>query len=400
MKTSLRIVFIILISINVAVFGKNDHLSPQTVSLDFPKIEIKDLLQLIAKNSAKNMVISPNVRGSTSINLKNVSWDEALNVILDLGGLTKKEDDNIIFIYPISEEVSKGCVRNCSKVIFLHFAKAKDVVNDLKSSGVLSHTGNITCDIRTNSLLIEDNPAKINEINQLINSIDIPIKQILISAKIVSADDEFIHDLGLKFGTINNDNNHEGNADSSLERIDAGHFEFTIAKLDNERLLDLELEALENEGRGKVISSPKLLTQDRKIAYIESGSEIPYQEKASRGATSVAFKKAVLSLKVKPEIIARNKLNLVLQVSQDKVSSLMVSGVPAIDTRKIETQVEVNDGETIVLGGIYEWANDENELRTPVLGKIPLIGELFKDKEIKKQRKELLIFVSPTIEKS
>lgn len=165
----------------------------------------------------------------------------------------------------------------------------------------------------------------------------------------------------------------------------------------NENGLDLELAALESEGRGKVISSPKLLTADRQAAYIESGAEIPYQEKTKRGDTSITFKKAVLSLKVTPEIVAEDTVNLLLQLNQDKVSQLTVNGVPVIDTRKIQTQALVRNGETIVLGGIYEWSKSNNIIGIPVLGKIPLLGLLFRKQETKMERKELLIFVTPRI---
>jgi type IV pilus assembly protein PilQ len=176
-----------------------------------------------------------------------------------------------------------------------------------------------------------------------------------------------------------------------------GRANFAIAKLNNGSLLDLELAALESEGRGKVISSPKLLTADRQAAYIESGAEIPYQEKTKRGDTSITFKKAVLSLKVTPEVVAEDTVNLLLQLNQDKVSQLTVNGVPVIDTRKIQTQVLVRNGETVVLGGIYEWSKSNNIIGIPVLGKIPLLGLLFRKQETKMERKELLMFVTPRI---
>lgn len=373
----------------------NDHL----ISVNFHNIQVPNLLRLIAEFSQKNVVISPKVTGNISIHLRQVTWREALNVILTTANLAQREDRDIIYIMPTAEVMTLDNAQAKEKAVLnLHYAKAKDLAALLKTSGLLSPNGSSSADLRTNSLLIEDIPNRLVPISQYVQSIDIPMQQILITARIVSADTDFARELGIKFGTTNTNDTPQNTAiDTSSNAIDYGHFELTVAKLGAARLLDMEIAALESEGRGKVISSPKLITGNRITAYIESGSEIPYQEKASHGATSVAFKKAVLSLKVTPEIVSATKLNLTLQLNQDKVSQLTVNGVPAIDTRRIQTQVLVNNGETVILGGIYEWANSQSITRVPFLGKIPLLGVLFSHQEIKRERKELLMFVTPRI---
>lgn len=371
------------------------------LTFNFQRIDVVNLLHLLAEYSGKNIIISPKVHGNLSLHLKNVNWRDALDLILAMSNLTRRESAGVIYIVPNNDiQMVASSQSRASAVLSMQYVKAADAVNILKPFAVLSHTGALSADVRSNTVLIEDAPDRIAEIRALSRAIDIPLKQVMIAARIVSVDEDFTRELGLKFGSVSaNDSTTPAtmNVDLDSAKIDPGHFELTLARLGNDRLLDMELAAVESEGRGKVISSPKLLTADRKVAYIESGAEIPYQEKASHGATNVAFKKAVLSLKVKPEIILNNKMNLILQLSQDKVSQLTVNGVPAIDTRKIQTQVAVNNGETIVLGGIYEWANSESVTKVPFLGEIPVVGSLFKNKENKKQRKELLIFVTPTI---
>ena len=375
----LKFLFALLFS--CIVFAANEQ-----ISINFQHIKIRDLLYLLAEHSGKNIIISENISGKTTINLRETSWREALDITLQMQGLGKTETANTIIIAPIGEFEHKGKFFQPT-VLNLHHTSASDIAKILAPSGLLSQSGKITAESRTNKLVIADASNKIANIASVLQQVDVPIRQVLIEARIVSADTKFSNELGLEFSSGKN----------TSPRLHPGKFNMTLAKLTDVSLLDLELAALESEGRGKVISKPKLLTADRQTAYIESGAEIPYQEKTKEGNTSVVFKKAALSLKVTPEVMTNNTINLLLQLNQDKVSPLTINGVPAIDTRKIQTQTLVRSGETIVLGGIYEWSNSNHKVGVPILGKIPLIGLLLQRQEKKSERKELLMFVTPRI---
>jgi len=287
-------------------------------------------------------------------------------------------------------------------LIPIHYGKAEDVEKLLttKSSNFLSSRGNVSVDKRTNSIWIEDAKDRLNKISNFIKNIDVPVKQVLIEARVVNVDENFTRELGLEFGTTKETENKVVDGltmDLPSVSTDIGHFSFTLAKLKSNTLLDMELSALESEGHGKIISRPKLITLDREPAYIDSGESIPYQERTSQGNTNIAFKKAVLALKVTPIIVSQNKILLHISVNQDKVSVFNVQGVPAIDTQEIKTQVIVNNKQTVVLGGIYEQNKDNVVTKIPVLGSIPIVGILFRHKTSETKRKELLIFITPQI---
>jgi len=360
------------------------------ISLDFSSIATRNLIQLLAQFAHKNVIISDHVKGNISIKLDQVSWNEALTLILQMQGLSKHETKRVIFITPTADATF-----TTNAIIKLNHADAAELAELLNKQP--DFAGKISADARTNSLLIHDAAEKIALLKNAIANLDIPSQQVLIKATIVNVDDNFMRELGVKFGGKNTTPPPSDiSMDLPLTSTDPGHFEFAIAKLGDGAFLNMELAALENEGHAKIISTPKLLTTNSKPAYIEAGAEIPYQEKTSSGATNVAFKKAVLSLKVTPEIIAR-RINLAIELNQDKVSQMIVSGVPAIDTRAIKTQVLLNHGETLVLGGIYEYSNNSDIVRVPFLGAIPGIGLLFSNKQTKLERRELLIFVTPEI---
>ena len=372
------ILFLFIMALSNVVLAAND--STRQISVNFANIKTRGLLQILTEHSGKSVIISEKIGGKININLRKISWHEALDSVLQMQGLVKRETANVITIVPLGELDKKEQLVVQPAVFNLHHASADSVSKILGPAGVLSSVGKAGAEARTNMLVVADTSDKIAALKNLLQQVDIPVKQVLIEARIVCVDEKFVRDLGLKFGMTQA----------------AGLYH---AKLNNSSLLDLELAALESEGRGRVISSPKLLTTDRQAAYIESGAEIPYQEKTKEGDTSTAFKKAVLSLKVTPEIVAANTVNLLLQLNQDKVSQLTVNGVPAIDTRKIQTQALVHSGETIVLGGIYEWSKSNNTISVPVLGKIPVLGLLFRKQETKMERRELLMFVTPRIVK-
>jgi type IV pilus assembly protein PilQ len=284
-------------------------------------------------------------------------------------------------------------------LVKLHHADAEQISKMLTDpkNNLLSTSGFVTVDKRTNSLWINDYAKNLYAVQKFVADFDQSSKQIQIEARIVSADENFTHELGLEFGTIKTFNGKDSSSDNTSNTLNPGHFDFTIAKLPNETALDMALSALESEGHAKIISRPKLMTIDRMPAYIASGDEIPYQEKTGDGDTSIAFKNAVLSLQVTPELLTVNKILLHLNISQDKVSELMYNGQPAISTRTIRTQVMVNNDETVVLGGVFEESLDNLTEGIPIISKIPIIGKIFTYKKDINQHKELLIFITPKI---
>lgn len=418
----------------------------EKLSLNFQDIKVRAVLQLIADFTGLNIVTSDSVTGSITLRLKDVPWDQALDIILKTKGLAKRRTGNIILIAPADEIArfekqeleAKNQLQTLapldSAIIQINYAKAADVAALLKNkdSSLLSDRGRVSVDVRTNTLLVQDTPANLAAIRQLVAKLDIPIRQVLIEARIVNIDKTYERELGVRWGVTNKGADISGTlaganqlaqgvspANIPLEQrlnldlpvntiagavrsgsLPNGSFGVALAHLGAGFMLDLELSALESEGRAQVISSPRVLTANQQAAVIEAGEEIPYQQSTSSGATSVSFKKAVLSLTVTPQITPDDRIVLNLAVTQDKRSSKpAVLGVPAIDTRKVETQVLVNNGETIVLGGIYDETKNNTVVRIPFLSDIPWIGQLFRHNYELNQRTELLIFVTPKIVK-
>lgn len=424
--------------------SKKDELgfSGERLSLNFQDIEIRSVLQLIADFTGLNIVVSDTVRGSLTLRLKNVPWDQALDIILKTKGLGMRQTGNVMLVAP-SEEIaarekleleSQKQIEELeplySEYIQINYAKASELATLLKSSDttLLSDRGMVAIDQRTNTLLIQDTATKLVEIRQLIARLDIPVRQVLIESRIVIANNDFSKALGVKFGlnkaTEFNDGNivsvggtRTGNpltggggvinpgipgADGLL--VDLGvagassGIGLALGKVGS-YMLNLELSAMEAEGQGEVISSPRVLTSNQKTAYIESGTEIPYQESTSSGATSTSFKKAVLSLQVTPQITPDDRLIMDLLINKDSVSDITVNGEPAIATNEVSTQVLVDDGETLVLGGIYEQEKLQKVDRTPFFGELPLVDWMFKKTVNTDNKAELLIFVTPKIVK-
>jgi|SRR3989339_397130 len=297
-----------------------------------------------------------------------------------------------------SPEISSN-TQEISILIPVHYAQAKTLENFIADPklNLLSENGRIKADERTNSLWIQDDSDHLKKIKTIIQELDIPLKQILIKAKIVNVDDKSLKSLGIDFSThASNDNNTELMLDLPAES-GINHATIPIANLGDGTILDLQLSALEQEGHAQIISSPELMTMNKQSATIESGEDIPYQEQTRNGGTSVMFKKALLKLKVTPEILPNKKILLQLVVNQDKVSSLLIQGSPAIRTQQLQTQVLVDNKHTIVLGGIYEQMDNQSDNTIPFFGKLPIIGSLFHDQNKQHERKELLIFVTPEI---
>lgn len=401
------ILYLILYPASIFSVITEDKQSSQNLSLHFNQISVKDLLELLAEFKGVNLVISEAVTGAISIHLNNVTWAQALDTILTMQGLGLRKKGSILFIASSAEiEVRKNEDADGSEMrseIFrVHYANATAVSDLIKANReLLSEKGSVLADARTNILWLKDTPEKLEKIKYFLHQIDLPAKQVRIKAHIVNIDQSSIKELGLKFSTVN-----DSQAQKGLDRLymdmpvtiqDMGHFSIAIAKLGNNTLLNLELSALEKEGHARVISKPELMTADRQIASIESGQEIPYQENTSSGATNTSFKKAVLSLKVTPIVTPDDKILLNLLVNQDKVSDLVVNGVPAISTQQVETQILVKNGETVVLGGIYEENSTATNERIPFWSSVPVLGALFQSKTSHVERRELLIFVQPEI---
>jgi type IV pilus assembly protein PilQ len=397
--------------------------SGERLSLNFQDIEVRSVLQLIADFTGLNVVVSDTVGGSLTLRLKNVPWDQALDIILKTKGLAMRQTGNVMLIAP-SEEIaarekleleSQKQIEELeplySEFIQINYAKADTIAALLKSpdTSLLSDRGIVTTDERTNTLLVQDTAAKLVEIRKLVARLDIPVRQVLIESRIVVADNNFSRDLGVKFGmrksgTINDKAYSVGGTGPQNLLVDlpvasTSTFNLALGSLGDSFLLDLELTAMEAEGHGEVVSNPRVLTSNQKAAYIETGTEIPYQESTSSGATSTSFKKAVLSLQVTPQITPDDRIFLDLIVNKDSVGEETSDGIPTIKTNEIGTQVLVDNGETLVLGGVYEHENRKDVQRVPFFGELPLVDWMFKSTRKTNRKQELLIFVTPKIVK-
>lgn len=414
----------------------------ERLSLNFQDIEIRAVLQLIADFTGLNLVASDTVTGSVTLRLRNVPWDQALDIILKSKGLAMRQDGNVMMVGPQEEIAARErleleSLRQVEELaplrtefIQINYAKATDFASLIQTgeASLLSERGNVSIDERTNTLIVQDVSVSLEAIRDMISKLDIPVRQVMIESRIVNADESFTRDLGVQFGYSKHTNpvsqaNGElfgavggglpgntdfgaptsfntGGSDNLMVNLPVAGATSTLAlavgKIGS-YLLQLELSALLAEGRGEDIASPKVITANQSEALIESGVEIPFQAATSSGATSVSFQKAVLALRVTPQITPDNRVLLDLDVSQDTRGSPDVLGVPPINTRNVVTQVLVDDGETVVLGGIYNQIDRTSSDRVPFFGDLPYLGFLFKKNRVEKSRTELLIFVTPKI---
>ncbi|WP_299494759.1 type IV pilus secretin PilQ family protein [uncultured Shewanella sp.] len=420
--------------VNPGIGSESKKYTGRTLSLNFQNIAVNKVLQIIADYNNFNLVTTDTVKGDITLHLDDVPWDQALDLILQTKGLDKRIEGNILLVAP-SEEIAlreSQQLKNkqdiiqlstlYSEYIQINYAKASDIAVLLKNgtSSLMSPRGSVAVDERTNTLLIKDTEDSLNNIHRLVEVLDIPIKQVLIESRVVTVRDNVSEDLGIRWGITDE----QGDAGTSgtiagAEKITNGEvppiaerlnvnlpanpvglnptsIAFHVAKLTDGTILDLELTALEQEDKAEIISSPRLTTSNQKAAYIEQGVEIPYEESTSSGATSVTYKKAVLSLSVTPQITPDNRVILDLAITND-TPSFDTEGGLTIDTQRIGTQVLVNHGETIVLGGIYQKSMINSSSRVPILGDIPYLGFLFRNSSKSNERRELLIFVTPKI---
>ena len=409
------------------------------ITLNFQDVKVRAALQLIAEFTGINIVVSDAVQGDMTIHLHDVPWDEALKIILTTQNLGKEQIGNVILIAPATEIAAREKQKMQAlqqvqelqplqaELIQINYAKASKIAALLKDNALLSDRGTVGVDARTNTLWVQDTPEKLNEVHKFITRLDVPIRQVLIESRIVNMDKTYEQDLGVRWGVTNpNIISGTGEAANQLQNgTPAAAIPFNqrlnvnlpatdltgqgipgtpatlgiaLAKIGSNTFLDLELSALEVEGHAKIISSPRLITSNQQPAFIQQGEEIPYQQSTSSGATAVEFKDAVLSLKVTPQITPDNKVILQIQVNQDQPKGIPTLGsIPSIDTREIRTQVLVDNGETLVLGGIYEQTNQKTVKRVPFFGSLPIVGILFRSTQVQNERKELLIFITPKI---
>ncbi|MCG6402167.1 type IV pilus secretin PilQ [Vibrio fluvialis] len=418
------------------------------ISINFQDIPVRNVLQLIADYNEFNLVVSDSVRGNLTLRLDGVPWQQVLDIILQVKGLDKRVDGNVILVAPKEEldlrekqQLEKARMAEelgdlQSDILIINFAKASDIAQMIGGDGavsMLSERGSISIDERTNALLIRELPENIAVIRDIVASLDIPVKQVQIEARIVTVNEGNLDELGVRWGfsSTNGSTTTGGSIESNLGAIglydggnnsggsgdgvaiddflnvnlaatsaNASSIAFQVAKLGADTLLDLELSAMQRESKAEIISSPRLITTNKQPAYIEQGTEIPYLESSSSGATSVAFKKAVLSLKVTPQITPDNRLVLDLSVTQDRPGEVVKTGTGeavAINTQRIGTQVLVNNGETVVLGGIFQHSITNSVDKVPLLGDLPVLGALFRRSYEQMGKSELLIFVTPKV---
>jgi type IV pilus assembly protein PilQ len=380
------------------------HAENKNISLDLQGVKLPDALQVMAKFMNQSLIISPAVAGEVSLHLHDASPADAFELLLTSQGLDKWQVGQVWYVAPRTEwvnrtqdaiklqEVRDEATQLAISVWQVRYAKAEDIARLIQDSNysLLSKRGNVRVDSRTNIICIQDLPARIPQIQKLIEQLDVPVQQVLIKTRLVNVDHDFERQLGIHFDV-------SGASSSDAISGTNGPFSLAVATLADGSLLDVRLAAMENEGKGELISSPSLFTANQQAASIESGEEIPYQEVSRSGGTGIAFKKAVMSLKVTPQVMPGNKILLQLQVNQDRPSNRIVLGVPAITTRQMTTNILVKNGRTVVLGGIYELNTEESEQRIPFLGKVPVVGWLFRQKNSKENKRELLIFVTPKV---
>lgn len=418
----------------------------EKLSLNFQNIEVRSLLQVIGDFTNFNIVTSDSVTGNVTLRLKDVPWDQAMDIILQAKGLGMRKNGNVIWVAPKDELAAreKADFEAAAQVQILepvktqtfqvNYSKASELAKLLMGSAdtiksgsgmrVLSPRGSAMAEQRTNQLFVTDVSAKLEEVALLIKKLDIPVRQVMIEARIVEADEKFGKSLGVKFGySGNGKNSNVGGTYSDVtssstasasspfvslpaaaqDTTSAANFAFSLFNSSKTRMLGLEISALQAENQGKVISSPRLITADQIKALIEQGVEIPYTESASSGAATISFKKAVLKLEVTPQITPEGGIILDVEVSKDSPNETLVTGAGsqgnavAINTNKVKTQVLVDNGGTVVIGGIFTSTEQNDDYKVPMLGDIPVLGNLFKSRSRSTEKKELLVFLTPRV---
>ncbi|WP_281646092.1 type IV pilus secretin PilQ [Parendozoicomonas sp. Alg238-R29] len=421
--------------------------SGDKLSLNFQDIEVRDVLQILADFKDLNLVASDTVSGRVTLRLKSVPWDQALDIVLKSKGLGQRRENNVLVVAPAAELAaqerelleSQQQIRELAplftELVQINYADAGEIAAVLlggEGNRILSERGSVQIIERTNSLLVQETQGKLDEIRELVSKVDIPVRQVQIEARIVAADTNFRKELGVKWGgfidatregedqsvllggqsaqrTIE-EGDDDANGNPTLERkytynqlftdlsvSGAGSSALAIGFASNRALINLELSALESDGGGEIISQPKVITSDKQKAVIKSGKEIPYQEASSSGATTVSFKEAVLSLEVTPQITPDGRIIMEIKVNNDDSTTSTSTGIPIIDTTEVETKVLIEDGQTIVLGGIFKNTTSQGVEKVPLLGDLPGVGRLFRKDTKRDTKTETLIFITPRI---
>jgi len=431
--------------------SKGPGYSGEKLSLNFQNIEVRSLLQVIADFTNFNVVTSDSVNGSVTLRLKDVPWDQALEIILQAKGLGMRKSGNVLWIAPKDEIAArekqeleaKASIESLETLrtqgFQMNYAKAADIAAQLVSGGVagqtatsgnagariLSSRGSVIAEARTNQLFVTDVPSRLEAVQELINKLDIPIRQVMIEARIVEADDTFSKSIGVRLGGgvngfkvgSNNGNEVYGNFGSTYSAVSTGptmtslpfvnlpanpsgaqaaSYALSLFSPNKSRFLSLELSALESDGKGRIVSSPRVVTADQVKALIEQGTEFPYQTATSSGATAIAFRKANLKLEVTPQITPEGNIILDLDINKDSRGETTVDGI-AINTKHVKTQVLVENGGTVVIGGIFEQTERNEVDKVPLLGDLPGLGNLFKTRNRINDKSELLIFITPRV---
>ncbi|GAB1461506.1 type 4a pilus secretin PilQ [Thauera sp.] len=429
--------------------GRSDY-KGEKLSLNFQNVDVRSVLQVIADFTDFNIITSDSVQGNLTLRLKDVPWDQALDIILQAKGLDMRKNGNVIWIAPGDELAAREKLQLEAKAQIndleplqtesfqINYHKAKEIFDFLKAKDqtMLSKRGSVVVDERSNKVFVTDVATRLQALRRLVQEIDVAPRQVLIEARIVEANKTFARDLGVRLGvggafgrivgytedgapvrrsTLGGglgttrtmagqvagvvDANPAGlNLNLPAGASNPGLLSMVLWNNNATRFLNLELSALEADGRGRVISSPRVLTANQVEASIEQGTEIPYQEASSSGATSVSFKKAVLSLKVKPQITPDGRLQLSIEVNKDRpLYEQTLLGVPPIETKNVKSEVLIENGGTVVIGGIYEEEESTGEDKVPLLGDVPVLGHLFKSQSRVSNRKELLVFITPRI---
>jgi type IV pilus assembly protein PilQ len=406
------------------------------MSLNFQNVEVRQLLQVFADFTGLNMVVSDSVKGSLSVRLVDLPWPQALEAVLRSRGLVSHQDAQVLWIGPQDEWLQIEKKRLEHRLALetlagvqtfsqrLQYARATDLAQRLQAAGGrwLSERGSVLAEPRTNQIFVADLPNRLVEIRAMLERLDVPVRQVSIEARIVEADDQFGDSLGVRLGaglrmplrggaplltlgagnagaaagTLpgNQVNLPAGNAGQTVQSAPALAVSLFNAAAD--RFINLEISALEAEGRGKVVSRPRVITADQTKALIEQGTELPYQSASASGATSISFRKANLKLEVTPQITPEGAVVLDVDVTRDSVGQLTPAGY-AINTKHVKTQVQVVDGGTVVLGGIFEDTDKQDQARVPALGEVPVIGWLFRNRQQVQRRSELLVFLTPRV---
>lgn len=433
------------------IIAKKKVYKGEKLTLNFQDIEVRSVLQLLADFTDKNIVVSDTVKGSITLRLKDVPWDQAMDIVLRSKGLGMRKNGTVIWVAPEAElsarenrqlaqlQKKQKLEPLITEYLAVNFAKASDLMKLIKRTdpndhaSILSDRGSISFDERTNTILIHDTVSRVDDVRAMVKSLDVPVRQVSIQSRIVIANDEFSKEIGSRFGmtglvgfnskalattsgsanataaitgdaatNLNNANSlYPINTPNLNDRLNinmpaTGAPKIAFSLLSKDYLVDLELSALQAESKGEIVSTPRVVTTNQQKAVIEQGVEIPFLQASSSGAANVAFKKAVLSLEVTPQITPDDHVIMDLKVNQDTIGRVF-NGVPSINTRQVQTKILVDNGQTVVLGGVHEETNQNDVDKIPILGDLPVVGRLFKHTRRSTDKRELLIFVTPQI---